>query len=66
MVGEAEEEEAVEQRQDYRARRQDVEGLDADVQQEEYDGGNGQVHGGRRLRQRAPRWHEEYEMGEDY
>jgi hypothetical protein len=73
LIGEAEDavdnlvedaDEAVEQRQDDRARGQDVE---ADIQQEEYEDGNGQVQGGRLLRQRrAPRWHEEYEMGEDY
>ena len=75
LIGEAEEavdnlvgvaEEVAEQRQDDTARRQDGQDVDADIQQEEYDGGNGQVQGGRRPRQRrVPRWHE-YEMGDDY
>ncbi|CAB4010962.1 Transposon Ty3-I Gag-Pol poly [Paramuricea clavata] len=61
LVGDHEAEEA-EQRQDDMVRRHDV---DVDIQQEEYEDGNGQVQRGRRPRQRrAPRWHEEYEMGD--
>ena len=48
LVGETEE--AVEQRQaDDSARRQDGQDVEAGIQQKEYDGGNGQVQGGRLL-----------------
>ena len=47
LVGETEE--AVEQRQDDSARRQDGQDGEAGIQQKEYDGGNGQVQGGRLL-----------------